>query len=144
MLFPYKRYRLHIKPTIAAGLEHWRDLYIPPVEYSAMEGLSIAAYATKKSPSPSTVYNALGIPICQQLQGLQIIPDPPGGGRPRCSLSTLVHLALINSPWRCMLGYEIMATLMGYFHYYRYTTEEWKVCHYTILKYNTLTCAVTV
>ena len=110
------------------GLEHWSELYIPPVEYSALEGLSIATWATKRSPLPHIVYDKLGVPDHQRSYGLRIIPDPTGGGRPRCSLSTLVHLALINSPWKCMLGYEIIATLKGYFCYYRYTTDNWTVC----------------
>ena len=107
-------------------LRYSGTLYIPDISYDVI-GCDVLQYVKAKTPSDDVVYNRLGIPPERRGHGLNAIPDPPKGGEPKCAMSTLIHLALVGSPRKCLLGYEIVGILMGHFKYFRTTTNDWKV-----------------
>ncbi len=91
-------------------------------------GYDIAYFVQQRTPSDSEVYSTLRIPTDKYGMGLGAVSSmTQRGGKPRHAMSTLIQLALLGSPRRCLLGYEIVAILMGHFPYYRSATEDWKV-----------------
>ncbi len=118
----------------------WKvEPFIPMIQWDGLN-TDIISFVKARIPLDEVVYNRLGIPEAKRGRGLQhAMPDPPRGGEPRCSMSTLIHLALLSTPRKCLLGYEIVAILMGHFRYFRTTDQDWKVCDL-----NTTTGAVDI
>ena len=77
-------------------------------------------------PSEMTVYKSLGVSEEEYGEGLGIVPQPPRGGEPKTSMNVLIILAIIGSPRKCLLGYEIAAILKGHFYYYRESANQQK------------------
>lgn len=117
-----------IDDNVPPGLEHWSSLYVPPVALQLGQiTTSLQAWVAERTPLRQRIYSILGIPVNKHGHGLYVIPNPPRGGRPRCSMSTLIHLVIIGSPRKCLLGYEIISLLQGHFQCYRYPTQDWQV-----------------
>ncbi len=104
------------------------ELYIPNICYDRI-AYDVTTFLHSRIPPDDIIYRTLGVPLNLQGGGLGIVPDPSMGGKPRCSMSMLLHLALVSSPRKCLLGYEIIAMLKGYFRYYqRQPSDDWQVC----------------
>ena len=104
------------------------QLYLPAV-YRSRIGYDIRGFVQRRTPSDSAVYNMMNIPAELHGFGLHALPARPNGGSaPRCAMSTLLRLILVSSPRRCLLGYEILAILMGHFKHFRENmSTNWQV-----------------
>lgn len=111
-----------------SDLNYHCQLYLPAI-YRSRVSYDIRGFVQKKTPSDSDVYNMINIPTKLHGLGLHALPArPKGGSAPRCAMSTLLRLILVSSPRKCLLGYEIIAILMGHFKYFREkASTKWQV-----------------
>ncbi len=105
----------------------WGEHYVPAVIQERV-GYDILSFVSQKAPPTEDVYTRAGIPEEDHGRGLDAIGTQPKGGKPRCAIKTLLLLLLISAPRKCLLGYEIIAILMGRFEHYRNATSfRWQV-----------------
>ncbi len=108
-------------------LRYWGEHYTPALSHDRI-GYDVRNFVNSKTPPAHEVYRRLGMSGENHEVGLDLIPPPPKGGKPRCAWTTLCLLALVSAPRRCLLGYEIIALLMGHYSYFRETTTmSWVV-----------------
>ena len=111
-------------PWAAIGKQWITEEYTPALDYN---GSTINIRSSLHTITPSdehTVYVSLGIEHAKHEEGFTIIPRPPRGGEPKTTMYTLIVLAIMTSPHKCLLGYEIAAIIKGNFYYYRNTPDS--------------------